>query len=211
MLTGAGWPANIPNGNRRTAVGSFIAPDLPEIRSLAAGTSSIRPQPEPRVKLSERSLWGLEPLAQRLAGLLPGDQGSGNIVLVDLNTNEIIGRINAALNPRSARAGASFALTVTGTNLAGATELVFIDPDSLPGRGKGKGREEHGNHGHGPFGKRDPGFTVTNITVNPAGTQLTATVAIAASVARGDRLVRVNTPNGESTFKESGNNTFKVE
>ena len=171
--------------------------------------------------------------------LLVSSQGSGNIVLVDLNTNQIIGRINAvrgeneredekndnredrekaanlpaitALNPKSARAGASFALIVAGTNLAGATELIFIDPDSLPGRGKGKGREEHGNHGHGPFGKRDPGFTVTNITVNPAGTQLTATVAIAASVARGDRLVRVGTPNGESTFKESGNNTFKVE
>ena len=37
----------------RSAVGLSMALDPAEIRSLAAGTSSIRPQPEARVKRSE--------------------------------------------------------------------------------------------------------------------------------------------------------------
>ncbi len=53
-------------------------------------------------------------------------------------------------------------------------------------------------------------FTVTNIQVNQDGSQLTATVAIAMNAAAGARLVRVETPNGES-MRLSTANTFNVQ
>ncbi len=57
----------------------------------------------------------------------------------------------------------------------------------------------------------DPQIQVTNIAVNPAGTQLTASVTIAAGAAKGDRIVRVETPNGDSSFHNSAGNTFSVQ
>ncbi len=176
--------------------------------------------------------------------LLVANEGSGEVVLIDLNTNQIAGRINGvrgeveddsehddhddrdqaanqpsitSLAPNKSKAGTSFTLTLAGKNLKGTTDVMFLDPDSLPGKGKSKGNGKsngngnNGNHGHGPFGQKDAAFTVTNIQVNGAGTQLTATVAIAANASKGDRLVRVETPNGESTFKGSNQNTFTVE
>ena len=88
--------------------------------------------------------------------------------------------------------------------------MLFVNPDSLPGKGKGHGNGNSGNHFHGPFGTTEPGVTASNIAVNAAGTQLTATIKIAASVPKGDYVVRVATPNGESTFVTATANTFKI-
>ena len=94
-------------------------------------------------------------------------------------------------------------LTITGTNLTGATGIVFIDPAVLPGNGKG--------HGKGVEDKNaDTAFTVTNIQVNGAGTQLTATVAIAAPAKAGPRLVKVMTPNGGTSSVLAATDTLTV-
>jgi len=61
-----------------------------------------------------------------------------------------------------------------------------------------------------PYGPRDPGFVVSNIKINAAGTQLSADVKIAGNVSKGDFGVRVETPNGESTFVSSDGNSFKI-
>jgi hypothetical protein len=95
-------------------------------------------------------------------------------------------------------------LTVGGTNLTGATSLVFINAANLLGDGHGQGK------GHDDSGSSDTAFTVTNVQVNAAETQLTATVAIAATAQLGPRLVRVLTPNGESTQVLAMVNTFTV-
>ncbi len=170
--------------------------------------------------------------------LVVASEGSGTLVLVDLGTNQIVGRINAViseqeregekhddhedrnraanvpvitqLTPNTGAAGASIQLVITGTNLTGATDVIILDPDLLPGKGKGRGNGMSGNHGHGAFGIRDAAFTVTGITVNAAGTQVTATVAIKAGT-KGSRVVRVLTPNGESTFVANANNSFTVQ
>ena len=186
--------------------------------------------------------------------LLVGSEGTGTIVLVDLNTQQIVGRINAVLGenegddddddddggqghghghgkkhdnhddrntagnmplvskttPEKAKQGDKTKITITGKNLDGATDVIFVDPDSVPGNGKGHGKGNSGNHDHGPFGTREPGIVATNIKVNSAGTQVTADLTIARSVSKGDFVVRIATPNGESSFASSSGNSFKV-
>jgi hypothetical protein len=157
--------------------------------------------------------------------LIVANQGSGNLTLIDLTTNRVVGQIDAvrsnededddhedrgrsanlptvsSLAPSSGKQGTTFALTITGTNLTGASDVIFLDPASIPGKGhdKGKGNDDG-----------DSGITVKNIAVNTAGTQLTVQVQIAAGHPAGTRVVRVLTPNGESSFVTSAGNTFTV-
>jgi hypothetical protein len=56
----------------------------------------------------------------------------------------------------------------------------------------------------------DDAFTVSNISVNSGGTQLTATVTIAAGAQTGQHVVRVTTANGESSGKIAMGNIFTV-
>jgi len=167
--------------------------------------------------------------------LLVTNQGSGEVVLIDLNTNQIAGRINAvrsededdgrhddhgdrdraanapvisSLAPNKVTTRTPFTMTITGKNFTGASEVVFLDPDSLPGEGKGRGNGNSGDHGKGPSGRKDPAFTVTNLQAT--ATQVTVRVAITAAASKGDRLVRVLTPNGESSSVMSSANTFTV-
>ena len=168
--------------------------------------------------------------------LLVTNQGSGEVVLIDLNTNQIAGRINGVrseteedngkhddhgdrdnasnapvislLTPNNRATGtSSFQMTIDGKNFNGATEVVFLDPDSLPGNGRGD--DNHDNHGKGPVGRKDPAFTVTNLHVTSAQ-QVTATVTIRANASKGDRVVQVHTPNGESSSVMSGTNKFTL-
>src|SRR5262245_23196652 len=139
------------------------------------------------------------------------------LVLVSLDTNQVVGRINGvrsgdddneddrgdrdrasnvpivtALSPSSGKAGTTVSLLITGTNLAGATEVSF--------------GPEHGN----PNGKKDDeGFTVKNIVASADGKQVGLSLTIDASVKPGVRIVRVKTPNGESTWKSDAA-TFTV-
>ena len=92
----------------------------------------------------------------------------------------------------------------------GSAIPAAFDSESKRWRTNTAGNGNSGNHDHGPFGTRDPGFVASNIKVNAAGTQLTADVKIAASVSKGEFVVRVETPNGESSFVGSEANTLKV-
>ena len=95
------------------------------------------------------------------------------------------------LSPLTARAGTTFALTITGVNLAGVTEVTF----SANGHGKDDGESD---------------FTVKNVQAAANGTQVTASVTIAASAKPGARLVRVKSPNGESAENGVGAAVFTV-
>jgi uncharacterized protein (TIGR03437 family) len=141
--------------------------------------------------------------------LVVSNEGSGTLVLVDLETNKVVGRVQAvrssddddqddrsdrtraanlpsvtSVSPQSAKAGATFTLTVAGVNLTGATKVTF----DAPGNGK---KDSSGD------------FTVKNIAVSSDGKQLTATVTIDASARPGARTVIVDTPNGQSVDKGS--------
>ena len=141
--------------------------------------------------------------------LVVSSEGTGMLVLVSLDSNQVVGQINGvrsgdedsdddrsdrdhasnmptvtALNPASGKAGTTLSVLITGTNLGGATEISF--------------GPEHGN----PNGKKDDdGFTVKNIVPSADGKQVGFSLTIDASVKAGARLVRVKTPNGESSMK----------
>lgn len=166
--------------------------------------------------------------------LLVTNQGSGEVVLIDLETNKIAGRINGVrgemeegedehddhsdrdrsanvpvintVSPNKGTRGNTLnSVVITGKNFTGATAVVFVDPESVPGHGNG----QSGEHGRGPASRNDPGFTVTNLQAT--ATQVTVKVAIAANASKGDRIIRVMTPNGETSSKMSQVNTFTVE
>jgi DNA-binding beta-propeller fold protein YncE len=141
--------------------------------------------------------------------LVVSSEGTGMLVLVSLDSNQVVGRINGArsgdddseddrsdrdhasnmpivtaLTPATGKAGTTVSLLITGTNLAGATEVSF--------------GPEHGN----PNGKKDDdGFTVKNIIASADGKQVGCSLTIDASVKPGVRIVRIKTPNGESSWK----------
>jgi YVTN family beta-propeller protein len=158
--------------------------------------------------------------------LVVSSEGSGSLVVVDLSTTQIAGRINtvrseheaegvdvdnhndheraaanattvSGISPSSATAGTTFTLTVNGTNLTGAAGVQF---SSMSGMG----------NGHGMGGGHGNDITVSNIQVNAGGTQLTCTVQIAATAPKGARVVSVETLNGESMKMPSSANTFTV-
>ena len=155
--------------------------------------------------------------------LVVSNEASGTLVLVDLGSNKVTGRISAvqtnmdgddngddhsdrnsaanapkiqSLSPNSAKAGATVTLTINGQNLTGATNVTFVQ---ITGQGSGNGNK----------GASD--FTVTGIQVNSAGTQLTATVKISSSADSGPRLVKVSSSNGTSNTTLSSTNTFTVQ
>jgi uncharacterized protein (TIGR03437 family) len=156
--------------------------------------------------------------------LVVSNEGSGTLVLVDLATNAVVGRIDAvrasstdsddhgdrdgannlpavqSITPATSKSNATITLTVTGSNLGGATDIVF---DLLRGNG------DQGDNGDDK-NKMDGAFTVSNIAVNSTGTQLTATVKIANGAQTGPHIVRVSTPNGESSGKVGMGDIFTV-
>jgi hypothetical protein len=107
-----------------------------------------------------------------------------------------------SVSPVSGKIDTTLTLTIQGTNLTGATAVTFIKPGDIHGQGKGKGRGEGNN--------TDDKITTSGIVVNAAGTQLTVSVRITSSADPGARIVRVETPNGETSLVQSTANTFTV-
>jgi hypothetical protein len=111
-----------------------------------------------------------------------------------------------SLTPNNGKAGTSFPMTIAGKNFTGATEVIFLDPDDE----RGRGNDNSSGHGHGPSARKDPAFTVTGLQVVGAS-QIGIRVAIANNAGKGARVVRVLTPNGESSAALSPANKFSVE
>ena len=81
-----------------------------------------------------------------------------------------------SISPGNFTRGTSTGVTINGPGLTGATALRFITAS----------------------GSIDSSITVSNISVSPDGTSLTATITVSAGSAVGSRLVIVATPNGDS-------------
>ncbi len=165
--------------------------------------------------------------------LLAVNESTGKIAVVSIPSGQVIARIYAAIAeagegdddgddhsdhdhalnlphimsvlPNASAAGSTFTITIDGTNLTGATAVTFVNPSILADIAAWLGKGANGDFGV------DSAFTVTGITTNAAGTQLTATVTIAADATPGLRLVRVATPNGNSTFGGFAGSSFMVE
>ena len=130
-------------------------------------------------------------------------EGTGTLDVVDLASYGVISRIDAgsterqgqfsmslvtSITPASAAAGSSFALTIAGSGFQGVQGIEFL----LTGTGVGGGMM-----GGGGMGQGDPNIKISNVQVNSAGTQITASIQILAAAATGTRQVRLETTNGE--------------
>lgn len=130
-------------------------------------------------------------------------QGTGTLDLVDLGTYAVTGRIIAtsgstsgswtlpaitSITPNAAKIGSSFTLTINGSNFQGITDVEF----RASGSGMGGGMMG-GGMGTGD----DANIKVTNININTAGTQVTASVQILAGATAGTRQIRLGTKHGD--------------
>ncbi len=141
--------------------------------------------------------------------LLVSSESSGTVALIDLTTNVVVGSVNAvkgehetvakddrsdratagntpaitSVAPRQSTAGSIVQLILNGTDLGGAFNVFFV----------------------GPGGASDPLLTITNVAVDTTGQQITLTVQIDIAAAKGDHVLRVFTPNGESATAAGGN------
>jgi uncharacterized protein (TIGR03437 family) len=159
--------------------------------------------------------------------LVVSNEGSSSIVLVDLATNQVTAHINATdsssaeddqkpddhsdrgnapnlpiitkISPASGKAGSTLTLTITGKNFTGASNVIFVQPV-----------KDDRDHGKLVAPQPDMAFTVSNLKVSADGTQITASLSIAASAAVGMRAVRVTTPNGNSPTGNSDSFGFMV-
>jgi uncharacterized protein (TIGR03437 family) len=156
--------------------------------------------------------------------LVVSNEGSGTLVLIDLASDTVVGRIDAvqvgssdtddhsdrdesaaspaiqSMAPATSKSGVTLNFTITGTGLTGASKVVF---DRLRGEG------DQGDNGDDK-NKSDDAFTVTNIVVNASGTLLTASVQIRVGAQTGTHVVRVVTPSGESSGKVTDGDIFTV-
>ena len=132
-------------------------------------------------------------------------EGTGTLDVVDLASYGILTRINAgdterqgqftmplisSITPSSASAGTMFTVTVTGSGFQGIQSIEFV----LTAAGMGGGMM-----GGGPssgLGQADTNIKLSNVQVNSAGTQITASVQILAAAAIGPRQVRLPTSYG---------------
>jgi hypothetical protein len=134
-------------------------------------------------------------------------EGTGTLDVVDLASYGVISRIDAgsterqgqfsmslvaSITPASAAAGSSFALTIAGSGFQGVQGIEFL----LTGTGAGGGMMGGGGMGNG-MGQDDPNIKISNVQVNSASTQITASIQILAAATTGTRQVRLETTNGE--------------
>jgi uncharacterized protein (TIGR03437 family) len=146
--------------------------------------------------------------------LLVSSESSGVVALIDLTSNRLVGSISAVRSPTEtiarddrsdrehanntpvissvvpaqAAAGTTVQLAVNSSYANGALDAFFVD----------------GN------GNRDPDLAVTAMDVDPTGGQVRITVQIAPGAAKGEHLLRVFTPNGESSATPLQGNLLSI-
>jgi hypothetical protein len=94
-----------------------------------------------------------------------------------------------SISPGSFTRSTSTSVTINGVGLTGATALRFILASGLI----------------------DTSITVSNISVSPDGSSLTATITVSATSALGSRLVIIAAPNGDSIGVDVGVNKINVQ
>jgi hypothetical protein len=162
--------------------------------------------------------------------LLAVCQGSGKLALIDLNTSQVVDWVDAvrgelesvahndhsdrltapnspkliSFTPTVANPNSTISVTVSGTNLTGASELSFVDPTTVYPHAPW----EDGEYGQG---SNAPNIQVSNVQVNAAGTQLTAAVTVGAGAKVNSRyILRVGTPNGDTGITQTNYNVFQL-
>jgi hypothetical protein len=95
----------------------------------------------------------------------------------------------SSLSPATISRGASVTLTISGFALDGASAVSFFSQSN---------------------GNPASGITISNISVNGAGTSLTCTITVAGNAAVGGYVVVVTTSSGSTVRNDTGTNIVQI-
>jgi hypothetical protein len=133
-------------------------------------------------------------------------EGTGTVDVADLATSSVVARMNAgdterqgqftmpvisSITPATASVGATFTLTIAGADFQTVHDVKFLL--SAAGGMMGGGMGGMG----GGMGQEDTNIKVSNVQVNPSGTEITASVQILPAATVGARQIRLETTYGE--------------
>jgi DNA-binding beta-propeller fold protein YncE len=133
-------------------------------------------------------------------------EGTGTVNAIDMASYGMVSRMDAgstdrqgqftmplisSMTPASAATGSTFTLNITGTGFQGVHEIEF----HLTAGGMGGGMMGGGMGGG--MGQEDSNIQVSNVVVNAAGTEITASVQVSSAATPGTRQVRLETDYGE--------------
>jgi hypothetical protein len=146
----------------------------PDLRPVLASAVGVQRAPD-----------GLAVVAADVGVSLPESAAFSGVSLVSVSRAPVITSMSPAAEARGAT---NLTLTMTGSDLAGATSVDFL-LNNVP----------------------DPNIAVVNLTATPDGTGATAVISIAAGAAVGARVVRIQAPAGTTTSVGAGGNVFTVQ
>jgi hypothetical protein len=199
------WSVNdIDGGNASVGTispgGLYVAPSQPGVFIVRA-TSNADPSlfGESVVTVKDRSLINIvvAPSVSVRRGPPPGvTTGAGVSVQRGLPPGIISGAgvsvtkapHISSIAPGTLTRGATVAVTINGTNFAGATSIVFFTLN----------------------GAFDSTITFSGLNVNGSGTVVTASVTVGGSAALGRRIVVISGPAGSSQVADLGANTIEI-
>jgi hypothetical protein len=127
----------------------------------------------------------LSPMLSVRFGFAPGTTPVIFCQLLSVTTGPAI----ASISPAGIVRGTTVTLTINGANLAGASALRFINSSGVV----------------------DATITVSNLSVNAGGTQLTATVTVPSGAATGARVVVVTAAAGTTPAATAGSNAITIQ
>lgn len=158
------------------------APASSSIYAALADRLSIRYGDVPTVASSYAAL------AAALSIRYGAETSNSAAVPVITSVSVTSGPVISGVAPNRIARGATATLTINGVNLGGATAIRFINANNT----------------------LDANVTAANLSVNAAGTTLTATVNVNANAAAGLRALFVRTPAGRSQTANLGANTIEI-
>jgi len=195
------WTVNGVEGGNNTvgtisATGLYVAPELPAAQPTntftVRATSLADPTLFREATVTVKNLAFINSIPAAAVAVRVGQNDPTNTLTtaapfaaaVMVNTGPRI----AAIAPAQITRGVATVVTITGVNLSGATVLRFF----------------------GNGGVLDTTVTATNLSVNGAGTSLTATITASGGAASGQWLVVVSATAGNSLAFETGTNLIQI-
>lgn len=137
--------------------------------------------------------------------------GTGTLDVIDLDSGQVVARLNGAdterqgrwtlpwitaVTPNTAAAGTTFTLTINGTGFQSVHDIEFALVGGHGGGPAGMGPGMGGGP-HGSDDAADPNIEVSNIQVSTDGTTITASVHILPAATPGFRQIHLETDWGE--------------
>lgn len=182
-VSAAAAPAvSVQRGNVSDSRSANSAPVSVQFGNPSGVSTALSPQVSVQRGVSAQATAYTDPAVSVLFG------ADGQVTQLSAPVTATTGPVIYNVSPAQITRGASVTVTLTGANLSGVTTLRFVNA----------------------AGANDTSVSVSNLSVSPDGTTLTATFSVSSGGALGRRVVVVVTPDTSSQFVDVGTNVFEV-